>query len=296
MTNHQTITIWPSAAPGSETWTHEEVEFTAPFADEPTKQWRGIRNVVTPTLTIYKPAAGTANGAGMIVCPGGGFRLLAFDYEGTDIAEWLAARGITAFLLKYRVQPTPPDPADYEKENAQLVQTIFTDMDAWIASMDERRKLPVEDGVQALKVIRHRAAEFGVEPGKIGMMGFSAGGGVTIGTAMSDPTERPNFAAAIYGGDRSEKIVDGNAPPLFIAVSQNDPFRLAADNIRLYQRWIENGAAADLHVFSEGGHGYGMRKLGLVSDQWPILFERWLKKIGALSHEMEFPSAGMALL
>jgi acetyl esterase/lipase len=282
MTDHQVIKIWPSAAPGSETWTHEEIEFSAPFMDDPSKQWRGFRNIVTPVLTVYRPKAGTANGAGMIVCPGGGFRLLAYDYEGTDVAEWLAARGITAFLLKYRVEPTPPDPADYDKENLELMQQFFTDLSAWAGTRGRWLDLAVQDGVQAMKVVRQSADEFGVNPGRIGMIGFSAGAGLTVGAALSDPSGRPNFAAAIYGGDRMATPADASMPPLFIAVSQDDPFRLAPENIRLYQRWVEGGAVADLHVFSEGGHGYGMRKLGLTTDQWPDLFERWLKKIGAL--------------
>ena len=283
MTDHQTLNIWPSTAPGSETWTQAEVEFTAPFMDEPSKQWRGIRNVVTPTITVYPAAPGAATGAGMVVCPGGGFRLLAYDYEGTDVAEWLAARGITAFLLKYRVQPTPPDPTEYERENTELIAAAFADLDAWITTLDTSRKVSVEDGLQALKLIRERAGEFAVYANKIGMIGFSAGAGLTIGAILTDPVNRPDFAAAIYGGDRTDLPVAADAPPLFIAVSQDDPLRLARDNIRLYQRWIANGALADLHVFSEGGHGYGMRKLGLVSDQWPILFERWLEKVGALN-------------
>jgi acetyl esterase/lipase len=278
MTNHEIINVWPSAPPGTETWSHEEIEFSAPFMDEPSRHWRGIRNVVNPTLTVYRPAAGAEIKAAMIVCPGGGYRILAYDYEGVDIAEWLAARGIVAFLLKYRVEPTPPDPAEFAAENVRLVETIFTDVDAWIRTLEPARELAVADGVQALKIVRQRAAEFGVEHAKVGIIGFSAGAGLTVGVALSDAPDRPDFAAAIYGADRADRPADGNAPPLFIVVSQNDPFRLAPDCIRLYQRWVDGGASADLHVFSEGGHGYGMRKLGLVCDQWPSLFERWLEK------------------
>jgi acetyl esterase/lipase len=239
--------------------------------------------VVTPTITVYKPKAGTANKGSVIVCPGGGFSLLAIEHEGTQIAEWLTELGLTAFLLKYRVHPTPSDKSEYDQELARLLVEVFSDIDKWVSTLDAQREIAVADGLQALKLIRSRAEEFGVDPSKIGMIGFSAGASLTIGAILSDPHNRPDFAASIYGGDRTDIVVDANAPPIFLVVSQDDPFRLAADNIRLYQRWIANGAKADLHIFSEGGHGYGIRQLGLTSDQWPILFERWLKKLGVLA-------------
>jgi acetyl esterase/lipase len=278
MTSHEIINVWPSIAPGSETWSHEEIEFSTPFADEPAKQWRGIRNVVTPSMTVYRPT-GAGTGAGVIVCPGGGYRLLAYDYEGTDVAEWFAARGVTAFLLKYRVDPSAPDPEDFARENIKLLEAIVADREGWIHTLDASRARAVADGVQALRVVRQRADEFGVDPARLGIIGFSAGAGLAIGVALSDPPDRPDFIAAIYGGDRSDTPVAADAPPLFIVVSQDDPFGLAPDNIRLYQRWIAAGATADLHVFSEGGHGYGMRTLGLTTDQWPTLLERWLEKV-----------------
>jgi len=279
MTSHEIIKIWPSVAPGSEAWSHEEIEFSAPFADEPARQWRGIRNVVTPSMTVYRPTSGAGTGAGVIVCPGGGYRLLAYDYEGTDVAEWFAARGVTAFLLKYRVDPSAPDPDDFARENIKLLEAIVADRDGWIDTLDASRDRAVSDGIQALKVVRQRSAEFGVDPARLGIIGFSAGAGLAIGAALCDPPERPDFVAAIYGADRSDTPVRADAPPLFLVVSQDDPFNLAPDNIRLYQRWISGGAGVDLHVFSEGGHGYGMRTLGLTTDQWPLLLERWLEKV-----------------
>jgi len=283
MTSRQIINLWPAAAAGSEDWTHDEIEFTAPFADQPDRQWQGVRNVRTPSMTVYRPT--TPNGSAVLVCPGGGYRILAYDYEGIDIAEWFAARGVTAFLLKYRVEPTPPDPEDFAKDNAALVATIATDIEVWIRTLDAARKRAVADGVQAMKLIRQRAAEFGVNPSRVGVIGFSAGAGVTVGVALSEPATRPNWAAPIYGGDRGDAPVPADAPPLFIVVSQNDPFRLAPECIRLYQRWIDGGAKADLHVYSDGGHGYGMRKLGLTTDHWPALLDDWLRKLEVLAKD-----------
>jgi acetyl esterase/lipase len=279
MTTHEIIRIWPSVAPGSEAWSHEEVGFSEPFADDPTRRWRGIRNVTIPTITVYRPDSGLQTGAGVVVCPGGGYRLLAYDYEGTDVAEWFAARGVTAFLLKYRVDPSAPDPDDFTRENIKLLEAIVADREGWMRSLDVSRDRAVADGIQALKVVRQRAGPLGVDPDKLGMIGFSAGAGLAIGVALSDRVGRPNFLAAIYGADRSDTPLAADAPPLFLVVSQDDPFGLAPDNIRLYQRWIAAGATADLHLFSEGGHGYGMRDRGLTTDQWPMLLERWLRKL-----------------
>ena len=281
MTSREIVNLWPSAPPGSEDWTHDEVEFTAPFADQPDRQWRGLRNVRTPSMTVYRPAEPT--GSAVLVCPGGGYRILAYDYEGIDIAEWFAGRGVTAFLLKYRVEPTPPDPEDFAKDSAALLASITTDIEVLFRTLEGSRKRAVDDGVQAMKLIREGAVRFGVDPSRVGIIGFSAGAGVTVGVALSEPATRPNWAAPIYGGDRGDAPVPVDAPPLFIVVSQNDPFRLAPECVRLYQRWIEGGAKADLHVYSEGGHGYGMRKLGLITDHWPTLLEDWLKKLGVFA-------------
>ena len=283
MADPEILAVWPSAPPGTESWTHEEIEYAAPFADQPDKQWRGIRNVTQPSMTVYRPTAGRANGAGVVVCPGGGFHLLAYDYEGVDIAEWFAARGVTAFLLKYRVEPTPADPAEFADFGARMAMSLFSDLPRWRKTLLPAQERAIADGCQALKVIRERAAEFGVEPGRVGMIGFSAGAGLTLGVAQAEPADRPSFAVAVYGGDHRETPIDATAPPLFLVVSENDPFQLAADNIRVYQRWIAGGASADLHIFSEGGHGYGMRQLGMTTDQWPDLLERWLRKLKVIA-------------
>ncbi len=283
MISREIIDLWPAAAPGSEDWTHDEIKFTAPFADQPDRQWRGLRNVRTPSMTVYRPAA--QNGSAVLVCPGGGYRVLAYDYEGIDIAEWFVARGVTAFLLKYRVEPTPPDPKDFAKDSAALMATIATDIEGWFRTLDASLKRAVADGARAIQLIRERASEFGVDSSRVGAIGFSAGAGVTVGLALSEPATRPNWAALIYGPDPGDAPVPDAAPPLFIVVSQDVPFRLAPKCIRLYQSWIEGGAKADLHVYSEGGHGYGMRKLGLTTDHWPALLEDWLKRLGVLAQD-----------
>src|SRR5882724_3039324 len=176
------LPIWPGKAPGSETWTQKEIDSPQSSSHE----WERVHNVVTPTITVFQPEHVKANGTGIIVCPGGGFEFLDWESEGTVVARWLAARGITAFVLKYRVMKTPEDSKDPSNYNDDK-QAAF--------------HLAVRDGVQAVKYVRQHAAELGISADRIGIMGFSAGGDVAMGAALDyDGSSRPNFAAMMYGG------------------------------------------------------------------------------------------------
>src|SRR5215475_7459656 len=176
-TNSQTVNLWPGVAPGSENWTYKEV--TA----KDTPIGTVVLNVVTPTLTAYLPEKTKATGTGVIIAPGGAFVALAIDLEGNNVARWLQEKGIAAFVLKYRIM---------EKRQ----EGIPTGM-----NMDEAGKYGIADGIQALKVVRQHAAEWGISPDRVGFMGFSAGAMVTSGALLQKDAEgRPNFAAMIYGG------------------------------------------------------------------------------------------------
>src|SRR5262245_5289955 len=198
------IPVWPKEAPGSENWTQKEAEFH--FDKEKQKS---IRNVVRPTLTAFLPEKSKANATAVIVCPGGGFFFLSWESEGSEVAEWLRSRGVAAFVLKYRLMDTGATEEDLQKSiQASLMKAIAEGLKVagsgkHPALPEEVRKiseLAVEDGRQAIKVVREHAGEWGVKPDRIGIMGFSSGGVVATGVATEhDAASRPNYAASIYG-------------------------------------------------------------------------------------------------
>lgn len=253
----QTIRIWPGIAPGSEHWTHQEkVEKNTPIGTV-------IINVVTPDLTIYLPDRTKATGTGVIIAPGGAFVALAIDLEAHGVARWLQARGIAAFVLKYRL---------LEKRQ----EGIPPQMD-----MDEAGKYGIADGIQALKVVRSHAAEWGLNPSRIGFMGFSAGAMVTTGALLQpDAAARPDFAAPIYGAPFGVMPpIPAKLPPIFMAWAQDDPVALAPV-VKFYDALRAAGIKPEAHIFASGGHGFGMRKQGTSSDHWIDEFYYWLEAGG----------------
>jgi acetyl esterase/lipase len=280
------IPVWPKDAPGSENWTQKEAEFQF---DK--KQPKMVRNVVRPTLTAFLPERTKANGTAVIVCPGGGFHFLSWESEGTQVAEWLRSRGVAAFVLKYRLVDTGAT----EEEFRQRMQAFFKLMaaiqkshaagerPARPAEMLKVYKLASEDGRQAVKVVREHAAEWGVQPDRIGIMGFSAGGMVTTAVATQiDASSRPNFAAPIYGPGFDNVKVPSDGPPLFIVCASDDGLVPPKESIRLYSDWKAAGKSAELHIYAKGGHGFGMRKQGLPCDGWIDRFGDWLDQQGLL--------------
>jgi len=252
-----TVNVWPGVAPGSEHWTQQEKKV------EGTPLGTVLFNVVTPTVTAYLPERGKATGTGVIVAPGGAFVALAIDLEGRDVARWLQAKGIAAFVLKYRI---------LEKRG----EGIPPDID-----MDAASQWGIADGIQALKVVRAHAAEWGVSPERVGFLGFSAGAMVTSGTVLQpDVAGRPSFAGIIYGGPFGTlPAIPARLPPLFLAWAADDPMVLEPV-VRFHQALIAAGHKPEVHVYAAGGHGFGMRKQGTSSDHWIDAFYYWLEAQG----------------
>lgn len=278
--------LWPDKPPSEIEGVGPEIAFRAPVgaAGEATM----LRNVSEPTLTVFRPAK--PNGVGVIVCPGGGWRILAWEHEGADLAKWLTAHGYTAFLLKYRVRGTPPAEADYHAEIAQTDSQIDlrrTGKNAFRAlgeiapfgALRDARAAAADDGRRAVAIVRERAEQWDVDPAKIGMIGFSAGAFLAVDAAM-DPRAAPlAFVAAIYGGETTGRPAPADAPPLFACVAQDDVlfYRVVE---RLYSDWTDAGRSAELHIYRRGAHGFGMVKQGLPCDRWIEQFHEWLIDLG----------------
>lgn len=239
------------------------------------------RNVVVPTVTVFEPAPGKANGTSMVVAPGGAFHFLMVDHEGYDMARWLTSLGITAFVLKYRVARTPDRDEDLltfrNDLQARLAQAGATGQR--LPVVEEARQWSEEDGRQAVRWVRENAARWNLDPARIGIAGFSAGGGVSIGTGLQhDAGSRPDYVVGVYPAWRPELTVPADVPPLFLIISDDDRSVPALSAIRLYDMWNRAGGAAELHVFGNGGHGWGMlRETGFLSDPWPSLLQNWMK-------------------
>jgi len=273
----QVIPVWPGAAPGSESWTQREETTTLPpmAAGGPL-----IRNVTHPTLTVFPPDPSKANGTAVIVCPGGGFLFLSWESEGTEVAEWLSAHGIAAFVLKYRLVDTGPRAEDFRKAVTALFNPRDPGNAAAMAGMRKAMPFAFADGRQAMKLVRGRASEWGIAPDRIGIVGFSAGAMLTMGVVMEhDADSRPNFAGPIYGAGLWEGAANPpEATPLFLLGAADDP--LAAGSVATYTKWKAAGYPVELHMYSKGGHGFGMNKQGLPADRWIERFGDWLEAQG----------------
>jgi acetyl esterase/lipase len=263
------IHLWPGAAPGSEQWKQPEAVLGSGDMER-------MVNVSTPTLTAYLPDRSTATGTAVIIAPGGGFIFLGMKSEGYDVAKWLVARGIAAFVLKYRT-------AQIEGQNeAQLNQSGGARFGAQLrdhALIAEDGKYAIADGIQAVKVVRARAAEWGVSPKRIVFTGFSAGGMIAEFTAIR-PDARPNYAAPIYGAPFPDvPPIPQGLPPFFMAMAQDDTLA-GAYIVKFYDALKAAGYKPEFHIYSSGGHGWGMRKQGKTSDHWIDEFYYWLEAQG----------------
>jgi len=278
------IRLWPDGPPTTLDGVGPEGEFRGPVGTVGDAAM--LRNVSDPTLTVYRPTNGKPNGIGVIVCPGGGWRMLAWEHEGVDVAHWLAAHGYTAFLLKYRVRGTPAAQADYDAEMTQLFaridstrkgKTAFRAMSDIVPakSFSDARAAAADDGRRAVAIVRDRAKEWDVDPAKVGMIGFSAGAFLVVDVAV-DPRAAPlAFVAAIYGGETLGRPIPKDAPPLFTCIAQDDVllYRVVEG---LYSDWTDAGRSAELHIYRRGNHGFGMAKQGMPSDRWIDQFRDWL--------------------
>ncbi|MDR1676175.1 MAG: alpha/beta hydrolase [Tannerella sp.] len=269
----KTVRLFPEGAPGDTTMSEE-------VADESGKRVAGetvlrITNVSEPTVTIYEPSEEVANGSAVIVCPGGGYSLLAYDLEGDEVCLWLNELGITAILLKYRV----PQPSGQKKHEA-----------------------PLQDLQRAVSYVRAKASELNIDPDRIGVMGFSAGAHLSVMACNSfdrrtyPPVDeadrascRPNFCLLVYpayidGGNfrlAPEIQVSPQTPPTMLIQTDDDrPF--INSSLFYYYALKEAGVPVWMHLYHRGGHGYGLRDTGAVVNSWPDRAEDWFREIGVI--------------
>src|SRR5579884_961845 len=271
-TAQEVIPLYAGAPPGSAEATYPEKQYYS-------KVWNTdvVSNVTKPTLTLYKPT-GRANRTAVVICPGGGFMALSIKSEGTDVANWLAARGVTAFVLKYRLAHTGDDAT-------QEFAAMIGNREKFGEILRTAAPLSIADGLQAVAYVRKHGAEWGVDPGRVGIIGFSAGGEVTAAVAFRYTAEnRPAFVAPIYAATFTTRDlpVPVDAPPMFLAAATDDQLGLAMDSVGLYTKWTAAQKSAELHMYSRGGHGFGMRKQGFPSDSWIDRFGDWLRIQGFL--------------
>ena len=248
-----------------------------------------LRNISDPTLTVFTPPAGSGNGVGIIVAPGGGWTINAWSHEGLDVARWLTGRGYAAFLLKYRVQASDPDQAKFEARMAAMDSGLAAPVPgakkpraiSELISTDrylQARDAGADDGRRAIELVRRNAGRFGVRPEAVGMVGFSAGAFLAVDIALDPRAEQLAFIAPIYGGETRGAPVPDDAPPMFTAVAQDDILVRIVEGV--YEEWWTADRPAELHVFGRGGHGFGMVRQGLPSDRWTELFLAWLDDLG----------------
>ena len=259
------IPLWPAGAPGSEGKPMKEVVTTSASGE------LSVSGVHNPSITPYLPARDKATGVAILVIPGGGHRVLAITHEGYNVAEWLRERGIAAFVLTHRLA-------------REAGSTYKIDVDSFA------------DTTRALRLIRSRAVEWGIDPRRVGALGFSAGGELVsmvstrfdAGNAgAADPVEhqesKPNFQALIYPGRSGDIQATKDSPPVFLAAAYNDRQDISEGLAEAYLRFKRAGVPAELHIYATGGHGFGQRATNTRPvGQWMLRFEEWLADSGFL--------------
>jgi acetyl esterase/lipase len=271
------IRLWPGVAPGDKPGIGPEHDSTTP-ADPLAGGRRVMRiiDVTVPTLTVYRPPKEKANGAAVLVFPGGGYRIVAWDIEGTEVAGWLNSVGVTAVLVKYRVPAREGLP---------------------------RYLPPLQDAQRAMGMVRQRAAEWGIDPKRIGVLGFSAGAHLSAALSTNfgkriyervdgadDLSCRPDFAVLIYPGGivprdsdqlSSELHAGAGAPPTFLAQTEDDPVRVE-NSLAYYGALKAAKVPVEMHLYPTGGHGYGLRPSKDAVATWPARAEDWMRALGML--------------
>lgn len=241
-----------------------------------------VTNVSVPTMEVFKPEK--PNGTSVIIAPGGGLYALSIKSEGTAVAKWLNKKGITAFVLKYRLVPTGEDGvkeiSDESTTNPQKIAERVTPV----------LPLSIADGLAAIDHVRKNARQWNIDPQKIGFMGFSAGGAVTMGVVYNyTSTNRPNFIVPVYPWTTVMPVQKApeDAPPMLVICATDDPLGLAPGSVELYSSWLKVGKNTGLHMYSKGGHGFGMKQQNLPSDTWIERFYDW-SEIEITTKEMDF--------
>jgi acetyl esterase/lipase len=272
------LPIWPDKVPGD----YGEIgnEHIRPPEDAPTKDAKWLTNVTKPTITVFRPAKEKNTGAAMLICPGGGYWNLAWDLEGEEVAAWLNSVGMTGIVLKYRVPRRPGQPVPLPPPG------------------------PLMDAQRALSLVRSKAGEWGIDPNRIGMVGFSAGGHLALAVATSFETRayepidaidrvscRPDFAVAVYPGYLVRKEtgllaehmnIRARTPPVFLVHASDDSVADAENSVGMYLALKRVGISAELHVYEKGEHGFGVRKKGQPTDAWTEACVAWLRSHGVL--------------
>ena len=280
----QEIRLWSGKAPGSENWALPETTTTSPNGD------RTITNVSDPSVTLYLPAPATATGAAVIVAPGGALRALAWDGEGVRAAQWLNSKGIAALVLKYRTLQAMPTTGRGRRGGASTGvqpagQAGRQELDIKRANanpapdddaLTEVLHLAVADAQQALRLARRNAPDWRIDPARVGIMGFSAGGGVAVGTALAERSDAsPDFLVSVYGPSLQDVDVPAHAPPLFVAVGSTH-FNVTNGCLALFAAWKAAGKPAEIHVYDQVSGGFGMSARGLPVDAWNERLLEWL--------------------
>lgn len=238
---------------------------------------RIIYNVAQPSL-LYYPAGNNLSGTSVIIAPGGALQILSIDNEGINVAKHLNEQGIDAFVLKYSLYPTNKEPF------SELNDNFFSDEKKRDSLISKIIPYAMEDGLSAISYVRKNAGEFGLNPDRIGFMGFSAGGTVTMSVVYNcDDKNRPNFIAPIYPwiGEMGNKVPDVKTPA-FIVVANDDHLNLAPHSLEIYRKWKEADQPVALHIYGKGGHGFGVDKNYNPTDNWIEQFVSWLGGEGLL--------------
>jgi acetyl esterase/lipase len=239
------------------------------------------RNVTVATLTPYLADPVKATGAAVIVAPGGGFRTLSMENEGSEVARALAAQGVSAFVLKYRLNQTPREMADFERS----MREMFSGASARPPQLSPEAAGPslapqIADARAAFALVRARGKEWHVDADRIGMVGFSAGAMLTMATALAGEDAKPAFIGNIYG-PLGQVTVPADAPPLFIALAVDDPL-FANSGFGLIDSWRAAKRSFEFHFYEQGGHGFGMYPKETTSTGWFDAFVRWIGMHGML--------------
>jgi acetyl esterase/lipase len=276
-----TLPVWPGKVPGDYGTIGAE-RVRAP-SEAPTKDAKWITNVTRPTITVFRPANGKNSGSAMVICPGGGYWNLAWDLEGEEVAAWLNTVGMTGIVLKYRVPRRPGQPEPLPAPG------------------------PLLDAQRAVSLVRSKAKEWDIDPNRIGIVGFSAGGHLAVMTAthfdkrayepiddIDEVSCRPNFAVAVYPGylvpeDTDTDVlapyirIPAGTPPIFLVHASDDPESGPQHSAAMYLALRRAGVTSELHIYADGGHGFGVRKSSKPCSTWPERCVAWLRNQGLLN-------------